>query len=336
MKIKPTTNWKEHDYYLKVPRDDWYKAIADIQSDISFFSCDFFRKQGLKTLQLPLTTTSISSPMGLGSDSTPVEVELFGIKTFLSDSEQFLLEYGCRIFNKGCFCNMPSHRGENPDKTHLSQFYHAEAEIIGSRDEAMDLAEKYIRYLALELLNKHEALILQIAGDTSHIKSLCESKRPLPRISVDEAEKILDRKDIIHHTNPDFRTVTRLGERKLIEKYGGFVWLVDLDHLGAPFYQAFKDKSTKTSMAADLLFGLGEVIGMGERHQTADHLKAALKLHGVSEESYNWYIKMREVYPMRTSGFGLGVERFICWLLKHDDIRDCQIFPRINGEVFIP
>lgn len=336
MAIKPSTNWEENDYYLKVPRDRWYKAIAEIQSDISYSTHDFFRQQGLKALQLPLTTTSISSPMGLGSDSTPVEVELFGVKAFLSDSEQFLLEYGCRIFNGGCFCILPSHRGENPDKTHLSQFYHAEAEIPGSFDDAITVAEKYIRYLAAELLKKRQSLISEIAGGVSHIRALCSSDAPLPRISVDEAEKVLDKNDITVHENPRFRTITREGERKLIEKYGGFVWLIELDHLGAPFYQAFKDPAKRTAKAADLLFGLGEVIGMGERHERADDLRQALQLHGIPEKSYEWYIKMREKYPMKTSGFGLGVERFICWLLKHDDIRDCQIFPRINGKISIP
>src|SRR5262245_26116812 len=163
-------SWNDRDYYLKVPRDSWYRTIADIQSTISFATQDFFRAEGLRTLHLPLITSSISSPMGLGSDSTPVEIELFGVRTYLADSEQFLLEYGCRLFDRGCFCNLPSHRGEAPDHTHLSQFYHAEAEIPGTFDDAVVLAERYLLYLAREILTHHDGMLASIAGSVSHIE----------------------------------------------------------------------------------------------------------------------------------------------------------------------
>ncbi len=39
---------------------------------------------------------------------------------------------------------------------------------------------------------------------------------------------------------------------------------------------------------------------------------------------------------MKTSGFGMGIERFILWLLNHNDIRDCQILPRFNGINVLP
>ena len=39
---------------------------------------------------------------------------------------------------------------------------------------------------------------------------------------------------------------------------------------------------------------------------------------------------------MVTSGFGMGIERFLAWVLRHDDIRDMQILPRVNGKAVIP
>ena len=62
----------------------------------------------------------------------------------------------------------------------------------------------------------------------------------------------------------------------------------------------------------------------------------ALNEHQVDPISYDWYLKMKERYPLKTSGFGMGTERFMLWLLKQDDIRDFQLLPRFNGEVFIP
>ena len=72
--------------------------------------------------------------------------------------------------------------------------------------------------------------------------------------------------------------------------------------------------------------GIGEVVGSGERHETA---KRSWK-HWITmklAEEYEWYCTMKEKYPMKTSGFGLGIERFILWLFKHDDteiVRYCH------------
>lgn len=45
---------------------------------------------------------------------------------------------------------------------------------------------------------------------------------------------------------------------------------------------------------------------------------------------------MHENYPLQTSGFGLGVERFIAWVLDHDDIRDCTLLLRDHKQVILP
>jgi len=90
-------------------------------------------------------------------------------------------------------------------------------------------------------------------------------------------------------------------------------------------------KERNTAMCADLLFGIGETIGLGQRHNSEEEILIALKKHDVSVDEYKWYIKMKQEKPMQTSGFGMGIERFIMWVLKHSDIRDIQFFPRYNG-----
>src|SRR3990167_5351301 len=112
MLLKNHYNWTNtHSNFLEKIENPWYQAIAIIQNHISSLTHKFFEHHQIKTLHLPITTGSISSPMGLGSDSKPVEIELFGVKTYLADSMQFMLEYGCRIFKEGCYYLMPSFRG---------------------------------------------------------------------------------------------------------------------------------------------------------------------------------------------------------------------------------
>jgi asparaginyl-tRNA synthetase len=199
--------WNDGEYYLKAPEDAWYRTIAKIQSAISFATHDFFRSEGLRTLHLPLTTSSVSCPTGFGSDSMPVEIDLFGVKTYLADSEQFLLEYGCRLFGRGCFCNLPSHRGDRPDCTHLSQFYHVEAEIPGTFEDAIALAERFLSQLVRELVKELGRELAEIAGSLSHLYAFCDRRTPIPRVSVDEAAAMLNMTDLISHDHPPFRTM---------------------------------------------------------------------------------------------------------------------------------
>lgn len=81
---------------------------------------------------------------------------------------------------------------------------------------------------------------------------------------------------------------------------------------------------------------MGETLGLGERHETAQEAIDALEHHQVTQTDYEWYINMRRTKPLKTSGWGLGSERFICWLLQHDDVRDIQILPRLKGVKFVP
>lgn len=334
--IKPPKSW-EHKatHFIEALDSNWYKMLAEIQNELCFATYDFYRSKNMKTLFLPVTTNSISSPMGLGSDSLPVEVLLFGQKTYLADSMQFMLEYGCRYFSEGCFYLMPSFRGEKADQRHLCQFYHSEAEIPGSLNDVILFIEEYVRYLCTHLLKNCSSIIADIAGSTEHVTALL-NKSLFPRISYDDALKLLATEDgcLLSSEEKSFVVITSKGERTLIHKYGGIVWLTDMDKSIVPFYQACEDGTH--AKCADLLFGIGETVGCGERHMTSQQVLDALNEHQVDPISYDWYLKMKERYPLKTSGFGMGTERFMLWLLKQDDIRDFQLLPRFNGDVFIP
>lgn len=334
--IIPPKSWKDKDHhYLYALESQWYRSLAVIQNELCYATYDFYRFRNMHTLFLPVTTNSISSPMGLGSDSLPVEINLFSQKTYLADSMQFMLEYGCRYFENGCFYLMPSFRGETADTRHLCQFYHSEAEIPGTLDDVMTLVEEYIRFLCCVFLKNCSDMILNIAGTIEHITKMFEIEK-IPRVSYDEAVQALSHiEDCLKYDKDNALTfITAKGEHELIRQYNGVVWLTHMDKKIVPFYQATADGIHAS--CADLLFGIGESVGCGERHATGTEVKNALSEHQVDCKPYEWYIHMKESYPLKTAGFGMGTERFILWLLKQDDIRDCQLLPRFNGEVFIP
>jgi len=324
-------NWLDKNRFLHLLDNPWYKLLVELQNHISVETYKYWDNMSLKTLHLPVTTNAVSSPMGLGSDSLPVKVDLFGIETYLADSMQFMLEYGCRFFDDGSYYVMPSFRGESATKRHLCQFYHSEVEIAEDLDTTILVAEDYLKHLACGILEKFGSRIAEFSGDNSHLEQLANHKGELPQVTFDEAAELLKHDPAyIEQHEGGWRTISHAGERKMIEHFNGFVWITHYDHLSVPFYQAYGDKDKKTAACADLLFGLGEIVGLGERHQTAAETLDALELHQVPAEDYRWYVAMKDKKTMKTSGFGVGIERFLMWVLSHDDIRDMQILPRFN------
>ncbi|ACZ87188.1 amino acid--tRNA ligase-related protein [Streptosporangium roseum] len=328
--------WRPADSrFLDILDEPFYRLLADLQDLVLVESSAFWKKRNAKFLNLPITTDTISSPMGRGSDSVPVSVDMFGVKTYLADSMQFMLEYGCRLNGAGAWYIMPSFRGEDADPTHLNQFFHSEAEIPGGLTDVMTLVDAYVRHLTGAAVNEFGSRIAEVAGGLGHVDAVIGADR-YPRITFDEAVSLLDDQPRFVRHEDGWRTLTRAGEQELLRTVHPVLWVSHYDHLSVPFYQAYAGDSTRTALNADLLFGIGEVVGCGERHMNGEEALRALEHHEVSPASYDWYLRMKRARPMRTAGFGLGIERWLMWLLRSDDIRELQLVPRLNGIALQP
>ena len=335
-RLAPPASWQDPDtHFLKILESEWYQVLVTLQDCFTRATVGFWADRGVRAGHLPVTTGSISSPMGLGSDSHPVSVDMFGQRTYLADSMQFGLEYLCRLNEKGAYYLMPSFRGESSDATHLCQFFHSEAEVPGNLDDVIVLVEDYVRHLAGRFRAECSDEVALAAGSLSHLDRLADP-RPFHRITFDEAVEMLGSDTQFVSTDADlgWRTLTRAGERRVMDLTGEFTWVTHFDELSVPFYQA--TDGAGRALNADLLFGPGEVVGSGERHVDGSATAAALERHNVSPAEYGWYLSMKDVAPRATSGFGLGVERFMMWLTQHDDIRDFQILVRENGRTIHP
>ncbi|MBQ9235743.1 MAG: asparaginase [Alphaproteobacteria bacterium] len=333
MKVQKSSKEHLHDLFT----NPWYKVLFDTFSAIISYTHEFYKQKGLSPILFPITTGSISSPMGEGSDSLPVQIEIKGNKVFLADSMQFSLEVGTRLAEKGCYYIMPSFRGEEVDERHLNEFFHSEAEIRGNLDDVMQLVTEYILFLADNFL-KNNQKELKMFTDTSHIAELVKyPTRHFSKITYAEALKMLSGiEKAINIDEYGNKIITKYGEKSLIAKYGEFCWLTELPAKIVPFYQASKEDDAQIAKAADLLAGIGEVVGCGERCEKADELYNSLQYHNIPIDGYQWYYDMKKLFPIQTAGFGMGIERFILWLLNHDDIRDCMLLIRNHRQINFP
>ncbi|MEE1750528.1 MULTISPECIES: amino acid--tRNA ligase-related protein [unclassified Streptomyces] len=309
----------------------WARLVAGLQDTAVRATYTYAHSRAVRALHFPITTRTVTCPTGLGSDSVPVPVQVNGVETYLADSMQFMLEYGCRVSPQGCHNILPCFRGDEPDATHLGQFVHSEAEVPGDLDDLVDYVNGYVRAMATAVLTEHDETLRTVLGDVGHLERVAVGDQPFERLRFDEAVRLLDGEGVV--TSADgARSLSRAAERRLMELVGEFVWVTHFDHLSVPFYQAFENGDERVAENADLYFGIGEVVGAGHRHTTGDQVRAGLTLHKVPEQEYAWYARMKDEAPMVTSGFGLGLERFLLWALRHDDIRDIPLVSRIGEE----
>lgn len=331
--LLPPRSWGNNDrHFTAALSHPWYQLILKLNGLISYATHDYFREKGFLPALMPITSEAVTSPMGLGSDSLPVAVNLFNQPTYLADSMQFHLEYMLRQHPHGVFYIMPTFRGEDSDARHLNQFFHIEAEFCGELDDLIRTIEGLLRHYTNAILETMGKDFHMQGLPTDHLhRFLFESQNGLPRITFKEAMAELgtDPKWYnLHDAMPV--SLTNIAEQTLLKRTGEAVWLTHLPKLGVPFYQADHDDGD-SALCADLLLGIGETVGCGQRHYSYDSTLKALELRQVNPLSYDWYLRMKKEYPLQTCGFGIGLERFLLWILKHDDIRDTQMMVRLKG-----
>jgi len=80
--------------------------------------------------------------------------------------------------------------------------------------------------------------------------------------------------------------------------------------------------------------GYGEIVGGSERETNLKFLLERIEEEGLDEKDFEWYNDLRKYGSVPHSGFGLGLERLICWICNLKHIREAIPFPRMYGRLF--
>lgn len=337
-RLSPPKTWPDHEqHFTAALSHPWYAIITKLSGLISYATHDYFKAKGYLPALMPITSESVTSPMGLGSDSLPVAVELFDKTTYLADSMQFHLEYMLRQHPQGVFYIMPTFRGEDSDARHLNQFFHIEAELCGGLDDVTKTVEGLLKQYTQAIVDSLGVEMEAHGFGTEHLYDFIEEvNRGLPKVTFSDACKILGN-DPKWYNMLDGKPIalTNVAEKEILNKHGQAVWLTHMPKLGVPFYQA-DAADGESALCADLLMGIGETVGSGQRQYSYGSTLNALQERQVDPEAYDWYLRMKKEYPMQTCGFGIGLERYLLWVMQHDDIRDMHMMVRLKGQKCIP
>ena len=148
----------------------------DLQDAIFHATTSYSHVQmNYKPVFLPVTTDTINTLIGLGSDSIPVTVSLHKAKTFLADSMHFNLKHPLRLGENvgGTYYIENSFSSEDPDSTLLNQLYHTKWELTGSLNDGVAVVNRYLIYLTEAILKGNTPSIISIAGQyqAHHLRS---------------------------------------------------------------------------------------------------------------------------------------------------------------------
>lgn len=84
----------------------------------------------------------------------------------------------------------------------------------------------------------------------------------------------------------------------------------------------------------DMLYpeGFGEAISGAEREYEPEKVKARIIESGEDPSKYEWFLEMlRELYPLKTAGFGIGIERLTRFLCGLRAVWEARPYPKVPG-----
>ena len=281
---------------------------------------DFLNERGFLEIQSPMLTSSAAE-----SGATVFEVKYFDRKAYLAQTGQLYSEAMISGYPL-VYVFGPSFRAE-PSRTprHLTEFWQLEPEMaFYNQNMNMKLQEELVEYFTHNIAKKYPDILKKFGREP---KDLLEIKAPFERVTYAKAIKILQDKGL----NIKWGDGIGMDEEKLlVQENTQPIFLTNLPKEMRAFYMKINPEDPRTVLDADVLApeGIGEIIGGSERVSDYNELIQRIKEQGLKKEDYEWYLDLRKYGSVPHSGFGLGSERVVRWILKLESIRDAIPFPR--------
>jgi len=304
-------------------------AAIRVRSEIIRAVEEFFYKNDFIRFDAPILT-----PSACEGTSTLFGTDYFDEKAFLSQSGQLYGEAGAMAFGK-VFVFGPTFRAEkSKTRKHLTEFWMVEPEVaFADLNDNMELGEKFIEHIVQTVLANRAPELKILERNVAELEAI---RGPFPRVSYDEAVKILEKRGVEIPWGEDFGAPH---ETALGDEFGKPVWVHHMPAQIKAFYFKQSDSvggpgvegTGKYALGCDLIapFGYGEIIGGGQREEKVSVLQRRIAEHGLSEADYKWYLDLRRFGSVPHSGFGLGIERTVAWITGVEHVRETIPFPRM-------
>ncbi|MBI2618952.1 MAG: asparagine--tRNA ligase [Ignavibacteriales bacterium] len=283
---------------------------------------DFFDGRGFTLIDSPILT-----PAACEGTTTLFETDYFDLgKAYLTQSGQLYAEAGAMAFGK-VYCFGPTFRAEkSKTRRHLTEFWMVEPEVaFCDLEQDMDLAEEFLEYVVQTVLKDRAEELKTLERNMKFLQNV---KKPLPRITYDEAVEILKKNGVNFEWGNDFGGTD---ETVISQQFDRPVMVHHYPAKIKAFYMKRDSKNPDLALAVDVLApeGYGELIGGSQREDDHETLVKRLEEYNLPREAFEWYLDLRKYGSVPHSGFGLGLERTVAWICGLDHIRETSPFPRM-------
>src|SRR4030066_216429 len=169
--------------WLRSPRQN---AILRIRAEIIKSIRDFLDLNGFILMDTPILT-----PAACEGTTTLFETEYFDDKAYLTQSGQLYNEATSAAFGR-VYCFGPTFRAEkSKTRRHLMEFWMVEPEVaFCDLDQLMDIEEQFVSHIVKRILEQCAPELKSLKRDMSKLE---EISAPFPRISYDDAIKMIDK-----------------------------------------------------------------------------------------------------------------------------------------------
>ncbi len=319
---------KEHGVdFLMDHRHLWLRsrkqhAAIQVRHEVVKGIRDYFDSHGFTLVDTPIFT-----PAACEGTTTLFEVDYFeNEKVYLTQSGQLYNEANAMAFGK-VYCFGPTFRAEkSKTRRHLTEFWMVEPEMAyADLEEVKRVAEELIVYCVGRILENRREQLKILERDVSKLEAVTA---PFPRMSYDEAVKILQSKGSEIQWGSDFGNTD---ETILTQDFDRPVMVDRYPSAIKAFYFQPDEVRPEVALGVDLIApeGYGEIVGGGQRIHDLALLEQRLKEHNLPPEAFNWYLDLRRFGTVPHAGFGMGVERFVAWMCGLEHVRETIPYPRM-------
>jgi len=323
---------KEHGIEFLMPqRHLWIRsaqqhAILRVRAEVIKAIRGWLDEHGFVNVDTPILT-----PSSCEDTTTLFETDYFGAKAYLAQSGQLYNEATIGSFGR-VYCFGPTFRAEkSKTRRHLMEFWMVEPEMAYvDLAGCMEVEEQFVSHIVQTVLQNCAEELKVLGRDTSRLQKVLP---PFPRITYDEAVKLLNEKGIEFKWGDDFGAPH---ETAIGENFDRPVFVHHYPTAFKAFYMEADPLRPDVCLSVDLLAseGYGEIIGGGQRTASYELLEQRIESHHLNREAYEWYLDLRRYGSVPHSGFGLGLERTVTWICGIHNIRETIAFPRLLERIY--
>eukprot|EP00697_Spironema_sp_BW2_P013253 gnl/Spiro4/3272_TR1597_c0_g1_i1.p1 gnl/Spiro4/3272_TR1597_c0_g1~~gnl/Spiro4/3272_TR1597_c0_g1_i1.p1 ORF type:complete len:554 (+),score=150.66 gnl/Spiro4/3272_TR1597_c0_g1_i1:50-1663(+) len=261
--------------------------------------------------------------------STLFPLTYYGAPAYLTQSSQLYLEAATPALGN-VFCIAPSFRAEKSrTRRHLSEFMHVEGEMsFITFDDLLNFLEDMVVDVCERAVAK--------CGDIIHKlnPNFRVPERPFLRMTHAQCVQYCIDNEI--WSDPVAKIPFKQGEdipemqeRAMTDKIGRPILCTNFPTEMKAFYmQRLPTDDTLTESVDVLIPTVGEIVGGSMRMWDLAQLNDGYRKHNIDPKPYYWYNDQRRFGSCPHGGFGLGLERFLAWMLAQDDVKKVCLFPR--------